>query len=303
MAASDVALRLRIGARTVWTLRRRLVRRALTLEEALVGVPPALPPLDAGDEGYFITALPAALVAKVARLHPRLKAFVRQRYPRSYADLGQSFDCWLAGLSGKSRSTLKRKARKLAERCGGALDVRCYRTAEEMALFYAEARAVSARSYQERLLAAGLPEGPEALAEMRKLAARDRARGWLLFVDGRAISYLYAPAEGLTLLYAYVGYDPDFAELSPGTVLQIEVMRELMAEGRFQLFDFTDGDGQHKRQFATGSVDCVDLLLVRPTLANLAGGHLINGFDAAVALAKKALSATGAAGLLKRVRR
>jgi len=303
MAASEVALPLRIGARTVFTLRRRLIRRALTLEEALAGAMPPLPPLGPDDQGYFVTALPASLIGKMSAAHPRLRAFGRQRYPRSYADLSQDFHAWLAGLSGKTRATLKRKARKLADRSGGSLDVRCYRSPQEMELFYAQAREVSARSYQERLLGAGLPDGPEALAEMRALAAGGGVRGWLLFTDARPISYLYAPAEGQTLIYAFVGYDPDFSDVSPGTVLQLEAMRELMEEGRFRFFDFTDGDGQHKRQFATGSVDCVDLLLVRPRLANLLVAHALDAFDRLVAHAKGALCAIGGDGLLRRVRR
>ena len=131
----------------------------------------------------------------------------------------------------------------------------------------------------------------------------DQVRGWLLFVDGRPISYLYAPAEGDTLIYAYLGYDPDFADFSPGTVLQLEAMRQLMEEGRFRLFDFTEGEGQHKRQFATGGVDCVDLLLVRPTLANLLAGHSLNGFDRAVALARRAVHSLGIEGAVRRLRR
>ncbi|MGZ8346377.1 MAG: GNAT family N-acetyltransferase, partial [Allosphingosinicella sp.] len=134
-------------------------------------------------------------------------------------------------------------------------------------------------------------------------ARREQLRGWLLFVEGRPVSYLYAPAEGETLVYAHLGYEPEFAEYSPGTVLQMEAMRQLMAERRFRLFDFTEGEGQHKRQFATDGVDCVDLMLLRPTLANLAIGHGLAGFDAAVALAKWAALGLGAAKALRRLRR
>ena len=303
MPASDTALPLRIGARTLWTLRRRLVRRGLTLAEALAGQAPSLPPLGAGDDGYLLTALPAGLVAGLARNHPRLRPFVRQRYARSYADLSLGFEAWLGTLSARSRSTLKRKARRLAERSGGALDLRHYRSPEEMASFHRDARTVSARTYQERLLGAGLPDGAEALAEMQALARRDAARAWLLFVDHEPVSYLYAPADGDTLIYAWLGYDPAFADFSPGTVLQLEAMRRLMEEGRFRLFDFTEGDGQHKRQFATGAIDCVDLLLVRPTLANLAVAGMLNGFDGMVALAKGALARVGAERIRRRLRR
>lgn len=303
MSASEIALPLRIGARTLWTVRRRLLRHGLTLAQGLSEGAPALPPLGPDDDGYLVTALPAARAEELARRHSGLKAFVRQRYRRSFARLDLGFDAWLAAFSARSRSTLKRKARKLAERSGGALDLRCYRTEGEIRDFYDSARAVSALTYQERLLDAGLPAGPEAFERMRALARMDQVRAWLLFVDGRPISYLYAPAEGDTLIYAFLGYDPDFADFSPGTVLQLEAMRQLMEEGRFRLFDFTEGEGQHKRQFATGGVDCVDLLLVRPTLANLLAGHGLNGFDGAVALARRAVHGSGIEGAVRRLRR
>lgn len=302
MAASDIALPLRIGARTVGHVRRRLVRLRLNLEEALSGRPPALPPLGPQDDGYLVSALPASLADALAR-QTGLRPFVRQRYQRSYARLDLGFEAYLAGFSAKSRSTVRRKVRKLEKRSGGALDVRSFRAPDEMVRFHAEARALSAQTYQERLLDAGLPDGPEALAEMQALAGADRARAWLLKVEGRPIAYLYAPAEGETLIYAHLGYDPDFAEYSPGTVLQFEALRELMDEQRFALFDFTEGDGQHKRQFATDGFDCLDLLLVRPTLANLAAGYALSAFDGAVALAKRGVVAGGGAGLKRRLAR
>lgn len=303
MPAFDTALPARIGARTLFTLRRRLVRRRLALEEALAGAPPPLPALDAGDDGYLLTGLPAAWASILAARGDGLRAFVRQRYKRCYARLDGGFDSYLAGFPAKRRSTLKRKARKLAERSGGALDVRCYRTEEEIAAFHALARALSARTYQERLLDSGLPDGPEALAGMRALARLGRVRGWLLFMEGAPIAYLYAPAEGGALLYAHLGYDPDHADLSPGTVLQLEAMRQLMTERDFALFDFTEGEGRHKTSFATGGIDCVDLLLVRPSAMNLVAGHALGAFDRAVAIAKAAATALGAEAMLRRLRR
>ncbi len=296
---SEIALPLRIGARTIGTVRRRLVRHALSLDEALAEAAPSLAPLGPDDHGYLVTALPESRLAQVAAAHPALKPFVRQHYRRSYARLDQDFETYFGGFSAKSRATCRRKLKRLAERSGGAIDVRAYAEPEEMRDFHALAREVSRKTYQERLLGAGLPESPEAVAAMLELAAAGRVRGWLLFLEGAPIAYLYAPAEGLTLSYAYLGYDPEFAALSPGTVLQLEAMRLLMAEQRFRLFDFTEGDGQHKRLFASGGVDCVDLLLVRRRPMNLLAGYTLAGFDGAVALAKRLLGGR----LARRLRR
>jgi CelD/BcsL family acetyltransferase involved in cellulose biosynthesis len=295
------ALPFRIGARTVWQVRRRLVRVAIPLERVITGEVPPLPP--GNGDGFLVASLPAAALPPLLAAQPGLKPFIRQRYRRFYAELDRGFDHWLGTLSSKSRSTLKRKVRKLADRSGGTLDLRCYRTVAEVEEFYRHARAVSALTYQERLLRSGLPEGEQALAAMRELAARDAMRGWILFLEGRPVAYLYAPAEGPTLIYAYLGYDPEVADLSPGTVLQYEAMRALMEEGRFRLFDFTEGEGQHKRLFSTGEVECVDLLLLKPTPANLLAGWSLAAFDGGIAAAKSTVKRLNLESLARRFRR
>ena len=108
-----VALKFQVGARTLASVRRRLVRVALSLEYALGGRPPVLPPSD-GD-GYLVTSLPESLAEGVRGIG--FVSVVRQCYTRFYTDLTIGHDAWLAGLSGSARSTLKRKTKK-AEAAG-----------------------------------------------------------------------------------------------------------------------------------------------------------------------------------------
>lgn len=293
--AAPWPLKFQVGARTLWSVRRTLVRLPLSLADARNGALPALPPLG-GADGYLVTSLPEALAPRLAG--DGLIAVVRQRYTRYFADLTVGFDAWWAGLSGNTRSGLKRKVKKL-----GALDVRRYRTPDEVETFHRLAREVAAKTYQERLLGAGLPDTPEFQAAMLACAAAGAVRAWLLFVDGVAAAYLYCPVDGGVVRYDYVGHDPALAELSPGAVLQLEAMRDLFAEGGLVAFDFTEGEGQHKRSMASGGIDCVDLLLLRPTLANRAVVAALAGFDRAVALAKAGVARAGAQDWAKRVRR
>ena len=77
-----------------------------------------------------------------------------------------------------------------------------------------------------------------------------------------------------------------------------------MAEGASAWFDFTEGEGQHKRQFATGGVDCVDLLLLRPRLRPTWPRAMRSmRSTAAVALAKATVGALGLARVARRLRR
>jgi CelD/BcsL family acetyltransferase involved in cellulose biosynthesis len=297
--AAPVALPFQVGARTLASVKRRLVQLSVPLEQALAGASPELPALPAGAEGYLVSALPDAMREQLDA--PGLRCFARQSYPRYYTRLDQGFDSWFAALSANSRSTLKRKRRKLEEASGGVLDVRQYRRPGEVGEFFAHARAVSAETYQEKLLDAGLPA--DALPEIRALAERGAMRGWLLFLDERPIAYLYAPAQGRTLRYAHLGYRAEFGHLSPGSVLQLEAMRMLLEEGSFSYFDFTEGDGQHKRQFATASLPSHDMVLIRDTFGNRMAIRSLSAFDSAVAFAKRAADRLGLGGVARAVRR
>ncbi|MBO9713686.1 MAG: GNAT family N-acetyltransferase [Sphingomonas sp.] len=300
--AKRVPLKFEIGARTVMAIQRALVRVSLSLDDAREGRLPALPPLPRDAHGYTITSLPEDRIEALVYASGGMLPFVRQRYTRHYTELHGGFDAWFEGLSSNTRQQLRRKARKIASESGGDLDIRAYRTPAELEAFHDIARRISLRTYQERLLGSGLPDSPEFLAEMAAKGAADEARAWLLHIGGEPAAYLYCPVVDGVVIYAHVGHDPAFNELSPGQVLQLEAFRELF-EDRFLRFDFTEGEGQHKRTFATAGVACADLLLLRPSLANRLTTLALGGFNASVALAKRATQRAGLGKLAKKVRR
>ncbi|MEP9400662.1 GNAT family N-acetyltransferase [Sphingomonas sp. VNH70] len=295
-------IRFQIGARTLFAVRRRLVRVPLDLRAVLDGVVPVLPPLPPGGHGWSITSLPA-LHEDAVRAQRGGIAFVRQRYTRYHTDLTIGQAAWMAGLSGNARSSLKRKRRKLAEANGGMIEVRRYRTPAELATFHRHARRVAATTYQEKLLGAGLPDDPAFRAGVAAKAAAGTAYGWLLFVRGDPVAYLYCPRHGGDVRYDYVGHDPAWSDWSPGSVLHAEAFADLFADRQALRFDFTEGEGQHKRQFATGGTDCLDLLLLRPTPTNRALVAALAAFDGAVETAKRVRDWPLVGRVVDRVRR
>jgi hypothetical protein len=225
--------------------------------------------------------------------------YVPSVYKHKYTDLTTSFEDYLTGIPPKERSTLRRKVRKLFAECTGEAKVRCYRGPEELSEFYPLARAVSAKTYQERLMKAGLPDTEEFRAEMHDLACRDSARGFLLFVDQTPIAYLYSPAQDSILFYDHLGYDADYAKWSPGTVLQYLAFEELFRERRFNIFDFEEGDGQHKRLFSTHEAKCADVyaFAVRPKTVALVLLHASLG-----SFTRAALTITEHLGMKKKIK-
>ncbi|WP_018994411.1 GNAT family N-acetyltransferase [Thioalkalivibrio sp. ALJ2] len=213
--------------------------------------------------------------------------YVPSQYMRHYIDLDMGWAGYQAKFSSKSRQTMRRKVRKFADASGGTIDWRTYRTPEEIETFRSLAREVSRLTYQERLLNAGLPDDDAFAERSARLAAADQVRAYLLFLDGEPVAYLYCPARDSALVYAYLGYHPKVAALSPGTVLQWLVLESLFQEGRFRYFDFAPGDSPHKALFGSAHQLCADVYYLRRRPRPLALGLA----HAATTLASDAVSA------------
>lgn len=284
------------GSRRLLGVPRELNDWSFSLAQILTDAPPDAP--SPGRDGVRVLSAPTARLAEVVAEYPGYLAGGRQDYRRHYIDMRQSFADYMAQFSGKTRSTLRRKVKKLAEEVGG-YTVSEHRTPAEIEAFLAAALPLSAKTYQARLLGAGLPDGPDARRAMLAAAEADQMRAFLLHAGREAVAYLALPVAGETLVYAHLGYDPAFARLSPGTVLQMDALERLFAEQRYRWFDFTEGDGAHKELFGTGHAACSTLVLLEPTLANrtLLGARA--GFDASVAQAKALAERSGALGRLR----
>lgn len=189
--------------------------------------------------------------------------YVPRRYPRYVTDLKMTAEVYEEQLSGKTRSTIRRKVRKLESQSGGKLDFTVARTMKEILDLYDEALPLSQMTYQHVMLRAGLPDTAEFRERLLTLASQDRVRGYLLRLNGEAVAYLVCPEEGSALMFDYVGYHPNYAKLSPGTVLQWLALKDMMQERKFSWFDFTPGYSQYKETFSTMVVDGADVYILR----------------------------------------
>jgi CelD/BcsL family acetyltransferase involved in cellulose biosynthesis len=285
-----------LGSRRLASVPRHLSTWSFGLEDVLAGSLPEAPP--SGRDGVRVLSAPTARLAETVARYPGFLDGARQDYRRHYIDMEQSFAEYMARFSGKTRSTLRRKAKRLAEESGG-YHITEHRTPAEIDAFLGAALPLSARTYQSRLLDAGLPDTPAARHAMLEAAEAGMMRCFLLHALGAPVAYLSLPVSGTTLVYAHLGYDPDWSRLSPGTVLQMDALERLFGEERFRRFDFTEGEGAHKAMFGTHWAECTSLVLLEPSLANrtLLGARA--GFDAAVAGAKELAQRSGALGRVR----
>lgn len=261
-----VPLKFQLGDKALFTLKLRLQVREIGLSEEALPVSVPMPPTDelaADCQGYLLRSLPVSAPLPVLRHVPGYLCYTLSQYLRYYIELQGNFEEYKQKFSSKTRSTITRKIKKYREHCGGTLVWKDYKTPEEMNAFFQLARAISSKTYQEKLLDVGLPASEEFRRHMEKLAEENQVRAYILFDGEQAVSYLYCPVKNGVLQYQFLGYDPVYASWSVGTVLQWLALESLFAEGDFRRFDFTEGQSEHKRLFGTDSVYCANVLFLR----------------------------------------
>ncbi|NMW30562.1 GNAT family N-acetyltransferase [Altererythrobacter sp. RZ02] len=293
MSSTKTSVKFVVGSRVLLSVPKDLTTLSFSLADVVGGKQLTLPELTDDQDGFRVLSAPAGTLSTLGKQHPDFVIGGVQQYERHYIDMAGSFDEYLARFSSKTRSTLRRKHRKLIKDIGGEVEFREYRTPDEMDEFRDLALPLSRRTYQAKSLDAGLPESDEAHEERRHLASADKVRAYLLCVDGQPISYLYLPVIDDTIVYAFLGYDPDHAKFSPGTVLQLEALERLFAEGRYRYFDFTEGEGAHKAMFGTDAVNACSFFMMKKGLTNRMLLSSVDAFDAGVAHIKAATTQSG----------
>ncbi len=231
---------------------------------ALDTLPPSHVPPDA--VGYqlrrtFVARFPRG----VSRQGSWLCYSPRQEY-LYFVRLQGSFDGYLQHRSAKSRQNLKRSVKRFLEKNPDALTIHTH--PQSMPEFHREAVRISGQTYQTLLLQSGLPDSPEFLQAMCDKAERGEARGYLLRTPEKPVAFAWCTAKDGAISYQVIGYLPEYAELSPGTVLLYLILQDLFSLQEHHTLDFGPGSAFYKEVFATDKIEFADSYLLHPTLKN-----------------------------------
>ncbi len=254
-------------------------------------------------EGYMRYSIPLEEGHKAIWCEGENINYISQSFYRYYIDLTGSFEDYLQQFSSKTRSTFRRKLKKYEKASGGTIDWRIYASPDEMEEFHKIARSVSKETYQEKLLNAGLPEDDGFYQDMMRNARNGTVRGYLLYLDGKAVSYLYAPIYQGRMIYNHLGYLPEVSNLSAGTVLFLKVLEHLFESNIVTIFDFTEGQSEQKKQFSTSNVYCGNMITLKCTLANRFWLRLNQVVDKLSSAFSRALALIGIKDFLKKMLR
>jgi hypothetical protein len=197
-------------------------------------------------------------------------------------DLPSTFDEYMAGFSGRTRQTLRRKVRRFENEYKGAL--RVISSTTELERFLNIGESISRLTYQwnigERLCA------DEATRTTYATAAKEgRLRCYLLSSSDNPCAFLRGVVHENTYHYETPGFDPAYEQASPGTVLLLKVIEDLIGNTDCKTFDFGQGGDKtgYKSMFGNRSYEAISVELFRKgraypslVLAMQAGSFALN---------------------------
>ena len=175
--------------------------------------------------------------------------------------LPESWEEYLARLSGKDRHELRRKLRRL-ERQWPDATIRSHAVPDGLdgAMDTLLSLHRRSRTGKARFMDARMEDFFRRVAAA--LAARGWFRLWFLEHEGAAVAGFFCLEFAGTVGLYNSGFDPAHAPLSPGIVLLAHAIRDAI-ERRFARFDFLRGEEPYKYGFGALPEDLFNLVVAR----------------------------------------
>ncbi|GAA5524161.1 hypothetical protein Maes01_00715 [Microbulbifer aestuariivivens] len=182
-----------------------------------------------------------------------------------FAELTDAEGKALVSNSAKTRSSFRRKDRKLEQAFGGAVEIHECRRPAEVGAFIEAAADIGGRSYQGKI-GVGVQSTHHWHTVLRILAANGYLRGYLLKAAGKPVAYAVGPAKGNTFTLMATSFLPEYRQQAPGAYLIRRMIERLQAEG-LRWLDFGFGDAPYKELHGTWRREIATLHLYSHTPA------------------------------------
>ena len=229
---------------------------------------PAVNPGD-GTDGFFITSYALLRPLPTFKMLKDTILYTQRHYNRYSVDLNGTFEEYTRKFKARTRQRIRNRINKFRKHCNGEMHFKCCQTVEEFEAFYPLALSISKKTYQHRLHESGLTEDEQDIEEYRRLAVNGNVRGFLLFDNDKPVAYKFLTIRNHVALSEILGYDPEYAKLAVGTILEWLSLEHLFADENLTLLDFGFGEDEYKQFFGTESQLAADIFIFNKTFRNL----------------------------------
>ena len=206
------------------------------------------------------TRVDAPLFAQVHQLRHRFHVVEtsRKRSVRWLIRLPADFDAYMMTLGANSRQNIRRETRQLDKHF--ACEFLTVTSEADVEPFLAAAESISRKTYQwnvgQRML-----NDDSSRRSLTQRARRGELRCYSLALNGQPCAFMRGSLVGGIFAFETAGFDPEFGKASPGAVLLMWAVRDLIENSDCKIFDFGSGGDNvgYKARFGNESHSCAAL--------------------------------------------
>ena len=206
------------------------------------------------------TRVDAPLFAQIHQLRHRFHVAEtsRKRSLRWLIRLPADFDSYMMTLGAKSRQNIRREIRQLDKHF--ACEFLTVTTEARVESFLAAAESISRKTYQWNVGQRMLNDDSSGRS-LTQRAQRGELRCYSLALNGQPCAFMRGSLVGGIFAFETAGFDPEFGKVSPGAVLLMWAVRDLIENSTCKIFDFGSGGDNvgYKARFGNESHSCAAL--------------------------------------------
>jgi hypothetical protein len=198
-------------------------------------------------------------------------------------------DEYMSQMSSRTRK-LRHRAKKLAQSANGELKLARVDSEWQVKDFVADVSKVSRNSWQHEILGNRSNEADGERTWGERLAQSGLLRSYVLKAGERPCAFVVGYQFNKIFHHAETGYDREFSEHTPGTILLHMLIQDLCDHNRPAILNFGMGDGDYKRRFGNVRLEDTSIIVLRKTLSNyfLIGSHSM--FRSLIQLVKRSIA-------------
>jgi hypothetical protein len=179
--------------------------------------------------------------------------------------LPDSVEAFYKGMSGSRKRYVRRYTKALEKAGSGPVEIVCYRSEDKLDDVIKIASEMTAKTYKQAL-DVGFRDDSLTRSLLTKAAKQGQLRAYVLYVNSKPCAFEYGIEYGNVFFPEHIGYDPFFRSCSPGTILFIKVVEDLIENSDVRVFDYGFGAAAYKERFGTKSWQEASVYIFAPRL-------------------------------------
>jgi Acetyltransferase (GNAT) domain len=197
-----------------------------------------------------VTKLRGGLIIGRARRKAQVEWLIR---------LPKTFDDYTQTLGPATQKNAVRNFKKLDQQ--PAFEVHVIDRFDQIDKFLQDAEIISRLTYQWNL-GQKVVNDETTRERLARLAKKKTLRCYIAYLNGQPCAFATGERNRRIFLYQIPGFDPKYADKSPGTALMLWIIRDLIDNTDCEFFDFgMGGNFDYKKRFGNTALKCARLQL------------------------------------------